>query len=318
MAEDLTKPEDRKFELAKVDGWSPNITPAQLKEISRYFHTRRNGVALYSPMRCDGPGCRYRRECPLVAHGIDLPIDNYCPVELTLVQSWMMDMAKELQLDRENIFDLFSIGAIAINQIMTKRALRALSEEDFIVEHFRAMTPEGVAIFERRVNPSVTAIKELHKSSQGLQQDLMATRREKSKGEARTRLSPSETMKKLQEKLKQVNVTVEDGQKELMRHYGRLDDVMEAEFVVVEKDSRDGSISYKTKEGSNGGQEASGQGQSSEGHGERDGRPIRGEAGGAVREEGQGGSEGEREEKAEGQSKGKVKRDPRTGFLIEE
>lgn len=312
MADELTETKPPKFELATIPGWTPRITPEQLENIGQYFQIHATGVSSYSPLRCTGPNCSWYRECPLVKNDIDLPIDNYCPVELTLINSWVRDMAAELKLEPNSIFDLFSIGAIAINQIMTKRALKVLSEEDFIIEHFRAMTPDGQAIFERRVHPALNAVKEMTKSSQQIQSDLMATRKEKSKGEARTRMSPSEQLKKLQDKMKQVQVTVQDGQNELMKHYGDLNRVIEADFVVVEKNERDGSIKYRKAEGV----------------------PVSGDPGAPVDPAGDAPADepGPRAEEAQPDSGSgapgptpdgdgkecRPKRDPRTGFLIDE
>lgn len=237
MAEELTVQkgkEKEEFKLATVDGWTPSITIDQLRGVAKYINTRRNGVSKYTPLKCYGPNCSWYGECPLQLNSVDLPIDNYCPIELTLIQQMVGDMTTELKVEPGSVFDLYSVGAIAINQIMTKRALKVLSDEPFIIEHFRAMTMEGVAIFERRVHPAMAEIHKLNKSSQAIAADLMATRREKSKGDARTTASPSETVNKLKAKLKEVKRQAAEGTKRLMEHYGEISD---AEYTLKPTES---------------------------------------------------------------------------------
>jgi hypothetical protein len=237
MAEEVADKKKKKEDkpLIKPLGWEgPALTEDQMKGLSEYFNMHRAGVPRYAPLICRGQACEHAAECPLLASGADVPIERSCPIELTLVHKWMEDMAGDLGLEPGAVFDIHSIGAIAVNKLLMKRALQALRDEPIIVDSFRAIAPNGQEITERKLHPAFQAIRDLQKLNQIIQSDLMATRKEKSKDQARKRLSPSEEAKKLEDKMKASRDKVNAKQKQLEAHY-RGGDIIEAEFTVREE-----------------------------------------------------------------------------------
>lgn len=283
----------------------PQLSEEEMKEISAYFRSHTGGIAQYSPKICTGPACEIMHECPLHQRNLPLPVDSQCFVELNLIRAFMVGMAQDLDIKAEHIFDLHSVGAIAINKVLIKRALDVLAREDLIVDSFRAMTPDGHPIFERKAHPSIAILKDLTKLNQIIQSDLMATRKEKSKDALRKRISPTQAAQDLKKKLAAARKGLAQGHQKLVDHYtGEESEVVEAEFTVNEGGN------HGSQQGSQGNGRQDGQDQGREGHREEgqegQGAAVRGEAISAVREEGQ---EGGHQEEV-------IRRDPKTGFLI--
>lgn len=285
--------------LATPSGWElPQLTEEQINEIAEAFRPHKAGVAKFSPRRCPGPSCHEAQDCPLVRQEIPLPVGRACFVELNLINTMVGAMAQELQLDKDEVFAVNSIGAIAINNVVIKRAMEILNREEIIVDSFRAMTPEGDPVFERKAHPSVGVIKEFQKLTQLIQQDLMATRKERSKDAARKRISPTEIAQKLKEKMQQARIGVDQGMARLKEHYNEQNqepEVIEADFQVVEEKT-DGDRQDVQR---NGGQR----------------RP---EEAGQESQEGKEGSQEPEEAHDSEEERELLKRDPRTGFLRRE
>ena len=217
--------------LVNPGGWQlPDLSEDELKAFGDYLNAHAGGVHRYSPLKCRGPNCAFAGDCPLIRMNKNVPMGRTCPVELTLVHRYMQEMIDELAVQKGNNFDLNTVGAIAINQVLLKRVLNALSDETPVMDHFRGLTREGQAVFERKMHPAFDRIERIMDQMQRLQTDLMATRREKSKDNLRKRLSPSESAKKLKERLDASRKGVASSEQKLLEHYG----VVDADFKVVE------------------------------------------------------------------------------------
>jgi hypothetical protein len=287
LADDINKP------IVPV-GWSlPELTSEEMEKISLHFRSHRAGISKFTPMMCRGPDCEFASECVLMQNGIRPPTDRQCFVEANLVKTWMQGMADELNIKEDDFFDVTSIGAIAINQIIMKRALGVLSREPLIVESFRAMTPEGEPVFEDKANPAIAIIREFTKLNQDIYRDLMVTRREKSKDMARKFITPTEAAQKLRERMKQVEVGLTQGKKSLIEHRQsqRVGEVIDAEFSIGGKTDGDQQGNRREDRGIQG----------------EEGAPVRREESPSVRQE--------REEPPK-ERKVRMRRDPKTGFMM--
>lgn len=242
MANNLVKKDDGGSEstaLVYPEGWKPpTITQALLEEISKSFAPHRSGSHRFTPFICKGPECESYESCPLHIRGIEVPVGYQCIIELNLIENFVSAMASELGADNNNVFDIASVGAIAINNIVIKRALERLAREGLIVDSFRALTREGVPVFERKAHPSVHIIKEYQKLNQDVASGLMATRKEKSKDQARKRVSPSEIAEKLRQKLLAAREAVTTGEARLREHF--KGEVIEADFEVKNDEANPG------------------------------------------------------------------------------
>lgn len=217
--------------LVNPGGWQlPELTDPEMQAFTDYFNAHVGGVHKYSPTKCHGPSCQFAADCPLLRLGKSVPIDRNCPLELTLIRQYMQTMIDELQIQKGNSFDLSTVGAIAINQVLLKRVLDALSSETPVVDHFRGLTREGDAVFERKMHPAFDRVERLQDQMQRLQSDLMATRREKSKDNLRKRMSPSEQAKRLKDRLDAARKGVAESDQKLLEHYG----IVDAEFKAVD------------------------------------------------------------------------------------
>jgi len=281
----------------------PTFNEVELGQIAEYFRSHQAGMSKFTPKICTGPSCHEHTDCPLVRMGKPLPIGRMCFIELNLINTWAQGMARELDIKPDDVFDRWQIGAIALNGVLIKRAAEALGRSDIVVDSFRGFTPEGAAVMEQKAHPAIGIIDTLQKRNQALQTDLMATRKEKSKEDARKRLSPTEVLQRLREKMKLANKGVEDGQKRLIEHRQELD----AEFTVVEAPNHASTI----PELPNGNQ--GDRGMDARGQAEQAGPVVRPEHQAPTEAEGQEapGREGHRQVH-------EVKRDPKTGFLIRE
>lgn len=225
-------------------GWDlPPLSGKEMKSITDNFRPHKAGVPKFAPLLCEGPNCQYASECVLVQQGIQPPIGRQCFVEANLIHAWMQGMAESLEDKGEDLdqFDRAAIGALAINQVMMKRALSLLAREPMVVASFRAMTPDGDPIFENKKNPALDILKEFTKLNQSIQQDLMVTRREKSKDAARKILSPTEAAERLKKKMAAVKAGLSEGQKTLVEHRKAMES---AQIIDVEvKESAHGNLS---------------------------------------------------------------------------
>lgn len=292
-------------------GWTlPDLTPEEMSHISQHFRSHRAGIPKFTPLICKGPDCEFASECVLVQQGIQPPVGRQCFVELNLIRTWMQGMADELELEGNNFFDVASIGAIAINKIIMKRALGVLAREPLVVESFRAMTPDGDPVFENKANPAIAILREFTKLNQEIYRDMMVTRREKSKDAARKIISPTEAAERLRERMKQVEVGLAEGRKTLVEHRQSLKvgEVIDAEFSVEGDDHGNDQHEHRGEDGRVEGQEEGSQEGQGDGQGEE--VPIRREAGPSV-------PEGREEDHPqEGQRQVRMRRDPVTGFMM--
>jgi hypothetical protein len=318
VADDDVKTE----ELAPLapPGWSlPEMTTEEMSQISQHFRSHKAGIPKFTPLICRGPDCEYAEECILIQQGVQPPLQRQCFVETNLIRTWMQGMADQLELEESDFFDVASIGAIAINQIIMKRALGVLAREPLVVESFRAMTPEGDPVFENKANPAIAILREFTKLNQEIYRDLMVTRREQSKDAARKIISPTEAAQKLRDRMKQVEVGLAQGKKSLIDHRQSLKtgEVIDAEFSVEGEEH--GGLDQHQHRGEDGGIQGQEEGaQEGQAHGEGqggEGGAVRGEASGAVREEEGGTQEGSPQE-GKPQRQMRMRRDPVTGFMM--
>lgn len=216
--------------LVPVGYQLPAFNELELMEIAEYFRSHQTGVSKFVPKVCHGPSCTDHSECPLVRMGKTLPMGRMCFIELNLINTWAQAMANELGLKEGDVFDRWQIGGMVLNGILIKRAAELLGRSELVVDSFRGFTPDGQAVMEQKAHPAVSIIDVLQKRNQALQTDLMATRKEKSKDDLRKRLSPTEVLQRLRDKMKLAQDGVSAGQIQLLEHRKVLD----AEYTVSE------------------------------------------------------------------------------------
>lgn len=235
---------EQPFNAELVVNWNPpELTDKELEDLNGFLGVYAGGGAPFVPRVCPGPSCDQIASCPLHKQGIPLPVGKQCFVELSIVRQSMQAMANEL--DTHSYFDVISIGSIALNQILVKRAAEVLANEAIIADSFRAITPQGEAIFERKAHPAVGVLDRFQKRNQEIQSDLLATRKEKSKDDARKSLSPSETAKRIREKMAQSRKGLASAEDRLREHY-QDEGVVDAEFTV--EDTKESTTEEKGEE----------------------------------------------------------------------
>jgi len=214
------------------EGWLPGkITLVQMEALSSYFAERTAGSSRFTPRVCRGVDCPEAAECPLLRLGIDPPLGHQCFVELNLMKNFVLAAAAELDGEGSSVYDLNTIGSIAINNLLIKRLAERLAREEVIIDTVAAISEDGQQIMELKPHPSLLSIERLTRQIQMFQRDLLATRKEKSRDEARRLLSPTEVMDKLRIRMESVREGIEAGQRELLAHQG---DVIDADFTLKE------------------------------------------------------------------------------------
>jgi len=184
MAKEEPKEEPKDI-IESPKGWVvPNLDEKEQKNISKFFRSHKAGVPRFVPKICTGPDCDVSQDCPLLNQGIKPPMHRQCFVEVNLIQMWMQGMVDDLDIQPNDVFDLQSIGSIALNLTMIKRITETLSHENMFQQAFRAVTPDGGTITEMKAHPGLKEMREFQKLNQSTQSGLMATRKEKSKDAA--------------------------------------------------------------------------------------------------------------------------------------
>lgn len=232
-------------------GWLPGpITLEQMEVLASYFAARIAGPARSTPRTCRGQDCPVAAECPLLVLGIDPPVGRQCFVELNLLKNFMETAIKEVEGAESSLFDQNTIGAIAFNNLFIKRLAETLAGEEVIINTLAAISEDGQQIMELKPHPSLISIERITRQIQMLQRDLLVTRKEKSRDDARHLLSPTEVMDKLRVRMEAVREGIEAGQQELLEHQT---DIVEADFTIKEdeppKKEEQKEVEQKKEEG---------------------------------------------------------------------
>ena len=162
-----------------------DLTEAEQEVIYDYFQKLRYGPVATSALRCKQMQCKYYSQCPLGMINKLPPINAPCPLEEGLINQWTADLVKALGITGDDAIDQAQVCSLVALKLFDKRAMDQLSGEDMVIQVFRSMAIDGTAIYEPRLHPLFSMMRENHKSQDKLLESLLGTREAQSRAHAR-------------------------------------------------------------------------------------------------------------------------------------
>lgn len=149
--------------------------------ISRFVEQSTKGFAGSIPMMCAGTRCPYISACPLNEAGSKLPIGKKCPVEATIVATWVSKHLKFLGIEDINdpihSFDMDMLYELAGQELLRWRCSVHLSDDPALISNVQVGgTVHGEPIFSDVINPVLDIMEKAGKNIAKLREALVATR----------------------------------------------------------------------------------------------------------------------------------------------
>lgn len=196
---------DQKNELSKL---LTGLTPAQETEIALFMEKMRWGINGVTPITCKDEDCPYYTKCALVRADIPRPKGKDCPIEVSLVQSWLNEFigTSGVELRSLSAYDMLILQDIAYQQLLEARAAMELADNPLIqVKTFIGTDPnDGNPMYTYTLNNLITFREKSNKMKMKLLQEMIATAKAKSQEERGKQDRSSETaerLKRIEEKL---------------------------------------------------------------------------------------------------------------------
>jgi hypothetical protein len=143
--------------------------------------------------------CTFFAECPFSE--TQKPYGSRCPIEMAYVHKWFDEYVEQLDIDIHNRTEVSMAERLAMIDLEEAKAYKALAVDGF-EEQKVTKSEDGVSI-ERKLHNAVEYIDKLEKRKMSIFKSLAATRDSKNKEMSGDKLSASEILSKLQNKLKQ-------------------------------------------------------------------------------------------------------------------
>jgi hypothetical protein len=157
--------------------------PEKSKNIIRDFIDRSSrGFVGSIPMLCDGPQCPFLSACPLASAGADLPLKERCPVEDSIVATWVSKHLEALGIedvdDPAFSFDMDMLYELAGQELIRWRCSVHLSDDPKLVSREQVGgTVQGEPIFADVINPVLEIMEKAGKNVAKIREALVATRK---------------------------------------------------------------------------------------------------------------------------------------------
>lgn len=162
-----------------------DLTEEEQEIIYDYFQKLRYGPVATSALRCKGLQCKHYAQCVLGMINKLPDIGTPCPLEEWLIEGWTADLIRNLNVSPDDVIDQAQIRSLVALKVFDKRAQDQMSDEDMVVQVFRSMAIDGTPIYEPRLHPLFSMIRENHKSQTKLLETLLGTREAQSRAKAR-------------------------------------------------------------------------------------------------------------------------------------
>ena len=171
---------------------SLSLSKDQAKRLVSHVRSLRTGTHATVPLICAGIRCPFVTHCPLTQYNEDgevntdteYPTLEQCPVEANVMRLKIMDLAKEYEVDFEDVTDLAILTKIAEIDIYDHRLGMNLAKEesqDLMREEVSHIDGEGLSYTTLKIHPALEAKEKLARMRDTLVRAMLGTRREKAK-----------------------------------------------------------------------------------------------------------------------------------------
>jgi len=151
-------------------------------EIAKFIDQTSRGFVGSMAMICDGERCPFLSACPLKAAGADLPKGSRCPVEDTIVATWVTKHLAVLGIenmeDPAHSFDMDMLYELAGQELVRWRCSVHLSDDPRLVSNQQVgSTVHGDPLFADVINPVIDVMERAGKNVAKIREALVATRK---------------------------------------------------------------------------------------------------------------------------------------------
>lgn len=157
------------------------ITDESKRYLQQFIDMTSKGFVTSMSMNCAGKLCPYINACPLHAIGSKLPIGKPCPVENSIVVTWITKHLKVLGIDDiedpVHSFDMDMLYELAGQELIRRRCSVHLSDDPRLVSNQQiAATQQGEPIFADVINPVLDVMERAGRNIGRIREALVATR----------------------------------------------------------------------------------------------------------------------------------------------
>lgn len=184
------------------------ISPEGKKYLQQFIEMTSKGFVTSMSMTCAGPKCPFISACPLNKIGSKLPIGKTCPVESSIIVTWITKHLKVLGIedidDPAHSFDMDMLYELAGQELLRWRCSIHLSDDPRLVSNQQVgATTQGEPIFADVINPVLDVMEKAGRNISRIREALVATRESQVKaGQIAT--DPSTRAAELREKAAQI------------------------------------------------------------------------------------------------------------------
>lgn len=202
---------EKKNEVVRIDpslvspiNWKPNMKPEDLVVYKRHLDSQKAAPLASLPMICKWQDCSYKAHCPLWQMKIDPPpIGQACPYEIEMINGYLSDYMRELEVTVDDITDLALIKEMITWHIYEWRAQAELSQEPNIIRDavigYDADSNEPV--MKEIMNPIILMLEKTSKARGKIRDALLATREAKARAKGTRQVGLSELSASIQAKI---------------------------------------------------------------------------------------------------------------------
>jgi len=198
-------PEDIRSAILKHE-----FTRGTLSDMERAQQHVGSGIWSVFPMVCTGSECPYRGRCPLEIGQVP-PLGYDCPLESYLIDKWMVEYMKSLNVYSENKAELDQVGTIVMCDLILMRIRNFMSRrpDGHIDESAIGIDNNGNVILKREISKEILIEEKYAKIKSKLLEELLATRESRAKYDVVDDNDPSVKAAKLRMRAQEVKSTLQ-------------------------------------------------------------------------------------------------------------
>jgi hypothetical protein len=166
-------------DIAEKDG--KQLKEEQKALIRNFVDMNTKGFVASMSMKCEGKKCPFLSACVLNKVGATLPIGQPCPLEQTIIVTWVTKHLKALGIedidDPAHSFDMDMLYELAGQELIRWRCSVHLSDDPRLVSNkMVGGTMHGEPIFADVINPVLQVMESAGKNISSIRNALVATR----------------------------------------------------------------------------------------------------------------------------------------------